>query len=103
MVSLLAHPVCYAAVCYVMLRMNMTCNNCSAKRLPTLPASIAESVYVTVRCPSVRLSVRLTVPSIDSSSDVRLVCRRSLSGQRQCRDPRRIDVVLFVERLLCSN
>ena len=31
-------------------------------------------VYVTVGCPSVRLSTRLSVPLIDSSSGVRLVC-----------------------------
>ena len=35
-------------------------------------------VYVTVRCPSVRPSVRRSVSSIDNSSDVQLVCRRQI-------------------------
>jgi len=40
------------------------------RTLLTLHEQYAMSGYVTVRCPSVRLSV----PSIDNSSDMRLVC-----------------------------
>ena len=40
------------------------------------------SVCVTVRCPSVRSSVRLSVPSINSGSDVQLVCGSSGAGGR---------------------
>jgi len=39
-------------------------------------------VYVTVWCPSVRLSVCLSVPAIDRCSSVRRVCCRGTGGQR---------------------
>ena len=94
-------------------------------RLLTM-ADLAVSVCVTIRCPSVRLSV----PSIDSSSDVQLVnccrpkrgrqipidsCRvpvigRCLPpapelwcGQRRCCDPRMIDAGLFIRRRLANS
>ena len=100
-------------------RVRSTCNNhTSVIRMRMIRAvgnAAPNSVYVTVRCPS----VRLPVPSIDSSSDVQLVCRspgagggryRSISsapelssGQRQCCDPRRIDADLLTEELSSVN
>ena len=75
---------------------------------------LAASVYVTVQCPSVCLSI----PSIASSSDVQPVCRSpgsssrrcrtisadtfAASGQHQCCDPRRIDADLMLGRIACT-
>jgi len=45
------------------------------------------------------VSVCLSVPSIDSSSDLLLVCRSSEREQRPCCDPTKIDA----ELLVCVN
>ena len=49
------------------------------------PNNMPRRVYVTTGCPSVRLSARPSVPSIDSSSDVRRVCGREISIDRRRR------------------
>ena len=61
------------------LRKRSVQSNLSAGRIATahplltlLACSMRSRVYVTVVCPSVRPSVCLSVPSVDSSSGVRL-------------------------------
>jgi len=47
-----------------------------------MSAQYVVRVHVTAGCPSDRLSVCLSVPSIDSRSDVQLVCCSSGAGGR---------------------